>query len=181
MCGFHVTIVTFTFAMFTRSTPFPKPTVVHRLIISSKEFKTWSDIWPLAEKSVEHDCSKNISTARNTVWQNRLVRYPFHRRSKTVQWNGNVWIESFCVQQDKVYETYFTIGIGKQVPTSVSVSPNLVEERIFLRNSIPRDLVESLVDSLNDLATESKDQMKLYFFADWDEYKRHLQSRFLSS
>ena len=54
-----------------------------------------------------------------------------------------------------------TTWIGKRVPISVSRSSNLIAIPIFLCNSNPRDLVESLIDAVEGLATQSKTQMKL--------------------
>ena len=54
-----------------------------------------------------------------------------------------------------------TTWIGKHCPISVSISSNLIAMPKFLCNSIPCDLVESFVDVVEDLATQSKAQMKL--------------------
>ena len=53
--------------------------------------------------------------------------------------------------------------IGKHVPISVSISSNLIAKPIFLYNSNPRDLVESFIDAVEGLATQSKAQTKLKF------------------
>ena len=53
--------------------------------------------------------------------------------------------------------------IGQHVLTSVSISSNLVSEPIFFCNSNPRNLVESFLDAVESLATQSKTQMKLKF------------------
>ena len=44
---------------------------------------------------------------------------------------------------------------------SVSISSNLIAKPIFLCISNPRDLVESFIDAVEGLATQSKVQMKL--------------------
>ena len=59
--------------------------------------------------------------------------------------------------------TETTTWIGKHVPITVSISSNLIGEPLFLCNSNPRDLVESFIDALEGLATQSKAQMKLNF------------------
>ena len=59
--------------------------------------------------------------------------------------------------------TKLTTWIGKHVPIPVSVSSNLVEEPIFLCNSDPHHLVASFIGALEELAFQSKVQMKLLF------------------
>ena len=61
--------------------------------------------------------------------------------------------ESICVQMDELHDTNTTTRICKNIPISVPVSSNLIEEPIFLYNSNARDLVESFVDALDGLAT----------------------------
>ena len=56
-----------------------------------------------------------------------------------------------------------TNWIGKHVLISVSISPNLILEPIFLYNSDPQHLVSSFVSALEGLAMQSKAQMKLSF------------------
>ena len=51
--------------------------------------------------------------------------------------------------------------IGKHVPIPVSISSNLIEQRIFLCKSDPRAVVGSFVDALDGLASQSKTQTKL--------------------
>ena len=71
--------------------------------------------------------------------------------------------ESICVQEDKVRNTDTRTWIGKHVSKSVSISPNLIAQSIFLRISNHGVLVESFVDGLDGLATQSKAQLKLKF------------------
>ena len=68
--------------------------------------------------------------------------------------------ETVCVQEDKFRDTDTTIKISKHVPISVSISSNLIERPIFFCNSNPATLVESFVDALGVLATESKVKLK---------------------
>ena len=72
-------------------------------------------------------------------------------------------LESISIPEEKVKNTETTTWIGKHVPISVSISSNLTAMPIFLCNSNPRDLVESLIDAVECLATQSKAQMKLKF------------------
>ena len=71
--------------------------------------------------------------------------------------------ESICIPEEKFKNTETTTWIGEHVPISVSISSNLIAEPIFLCNSNPRDLVESFIDAVEGLATQSKAQMKLEF------------------
>ena len=71
--------------------------------------------------------------------------------------------ESICLPDEKFKNTETTTWIGKHVPISVSISSNLIAKPIFLCNSNPRDLVESFIDAVEGLATQTKAQMKLKF------------------
>ena len=71
--------------------------------------------------------------------------------------------ESICIPDEKFKNTETTTWIGKHVPISVSISSNLLAEPIFFSTSNPRDLVESFIDAVEGLATQSKVQMKLKF------------------
>ena len=71
--------------------------------------------------------------------------------------------ESICIPEEKFKNTKTTTWIGKHVPISNSISSNLIAKRIFLCNSNPRDLVESFIDAVEGLATQSKTQRKLKF------------------
>ena len=71
--------------------------------------------------------------------------------------------ESICIPEEKFKNSETTTWFGKHVPISVSISSNLIAKPIFLCNSNPRDLVESFIDAVEGLATQSKAQMKLKF------------------
>ena len=71
--------------------------------------------------------------------------------------------ESISIPEEKFKNTETTTWIGKHVRISVSISSNLIAKPIFLRNSNPRDLVESFIDAVEGSATQSKAQMKLKF------------------
>ena len=68
--------------------------------------------------------------------------------------------ESICIPEEKFKNTETKTWIGKHVPISLSISSNLIAKPIFLSNSNPRDLVESFIDAVEGLATQSKAQMK---------------------
>ena len=71
--------------------------------------------------------------------------------------------ESICVQEESFKETNTTTWIGKQVPISVSISSNLVEEPFFICNSDPHYLVASFIGALENLASQNKTKMKNLF------------------
>ena len=71
--------------------------------------------------------------------------------------------ESICIPEEKFKNTETTTWIGKHAPISVSISSNLKTMPRCLCNSNPRDLVESFIDAVQGLATQSKAQMKLKF------------------
>ena len=71
--------------------------------------------------------------------------------------------ESICTPEIKFKNTETTSWIGKHVTRSVSLSWNLIAMPIFLCKSSPRNSVESLIDAVEVLATQSKTQMKLNF------------------
>ena len=71
--------------------------------------------------------------------------------------------ESICVQDSEFKDTETTTWIGKHVPISVSISSNLLEKPLFICNSNPHDLVLSFVDALENLAAQSKSQVRMQF------------------
>ena len=81
---------------------------------------------------------------------------------------------TICVQEDKFRSTESTNWIGMHVPISVPISSKLSEEPIVLCNSNPEVLVESFFDALDELATQSKAQMKLKFL----EIETSVKSKF---
>ena len=71
--------------------------------------------------------------------------------------------EFICIPEEKFKNTKTTTWIGKHVPIAVSISSNLKTTPTFLCNFNPRDLVESFIDAVEGLATQSKAQMKLKY------------------
>ena len=71
--------------------------------------------------------------------------------------------ESICVKEEAYKQSETTTWIGKDEPISVSISPNLIPEPIFLCNANPHHLILSFITALAGLATQSKAQMKLKF------------------
>ena len=81
--------------------------------------------------------------------------------------------EPICIPQEKFQNNERTTWIGKHVPISVSIFSNLIAMPMFLCNLNPRDLVESFIDAVESLATQSKAQMKLNFL----EVERAIKSK----
>ena len=71
--------------------------------------------------------------------------------------------ESICIREEKFKNTKTTTWIGNYAPISVSISSNLIPTPILLCSSKPGSLVESFIDALEGLATQSRAQMKLKF------------------
>ena len=71
--------------------------------------------------------------------------------------------ESICIPEERIKNTKTTTWIGKHVPKSVSTSSNPIAMPLFLCNFNPRDLVESFIEAVDCLATQSKGQIKLKF------------------
>ena len=71
--------------------------------------------------------------------------------------------ESTCIPEEKFKNTKTTTWIGTHFPISISIASNVIAKPTFLCNSNPRDLVESFIDAVEGLATQSKAQMKLKF------------------
>ena len=113
---------------------------------------------------VKHIYPKNVYQLRETLFDKLDsfgIQYTDDQKLFT---NLAVFdFESICIPEEKFKNTETTTWIGKHVPISVSISSNLIAKPIFLCNSNPRDLVESFIDAVEGLATQSKAQMKLKF------------------
>ena len=114
---------------------------------------------------VKHIYPKNVYQLRETLFDKLDsfgIQYTDDQKLFT---NLAVFdFESICIpEEEKFKNTETTTWIGKHVPISVSISSNLIDKPIFLCNSNPRDLVESFIDAVEGLATQSKAQMKLNF------------------
>ena len=110
---------------------------------------------------VKHIYPKNVYQLRETLFD-KLDSFDIQHTDDQKLF-GNLAIfdfESICIPQEKFKNTETTTWIGKHVPISVSISSNLIAMPIFLCNSNPRDLVESFIDAVEGLATQSKTQMK---------------------
>ena len=114
---------------------------------------------------MKHIYPKNAYHLRETVFDNfdKLDSFDIQYTDDQKLFNNLAVLDfvSICIPEEKFKNTEMTNWIGKHVPISVSISPNLTARPIFLCNSNPRDLVESFIDAVEGLATQSKTQMKL--------------------
>ena len=113
---------------------------------------------------VKHIYPKNVYQLRETLFDKLDsfgIKYTDDQKLFTILVVFD--FESICIPEEKFKNTETTTWIGKHVPISVSISTNLITKPIFLWNSNPRNLVESFIDAVEGLATQSKAQMKLKF------------------
>ena len=68
--------------------------------------------------------------------------------------------DSICEQEDKFRDTDTTTRIGKHDPISVSLSTDLIGQRIFSCNSNLGVLVQSFADAFEGFLTRNKAQIK---------------------
>ena len=115
-------------------------------------------------KRVKHINPKNVYQLRETLFD-KLHSFDIQYTDDQKLFNNLDLFdfESICIPEEKFKNTQTTTWIGKHVPISVSISSNLIAEPLFLCNSNPRVLVESFIDAVESLATQSKAQMKLKF------------------
>ena len=113
---------------------------------------------------VKHIYPKNVYQLRETLFD-KLDSFGIqYKDDQELFTNLAVFdFESICIPEEKFKNTETTSWIGKHVSISVSISSNLIAKPIFLCKSNPRDLVESFIDAVEGLATQSKALMKLKF------------------
>ena len=107
---------------------------------------------------------KNVYQLRETLFD-KLDSFDFQYTDDQKLF-GNLAVfdfESICIPEEKFKNTETTTWIGKHVPISVSISSNLIAMPKFLCKFNPRNLVESFIDAVESLATQSKVEMKLNF------------------
>ena len=111
---------------------------------------------------VKHIYPKSVYQLREKLF-NKLDSFVIQYTNDQKLFNSLVVsnFESNCIQEEKFKSTETTTWIGKHVPISVSISSNLIAMPKFLCNSNPQNLVESFIDAVEGLATQSKAQMKL--------------------
>ena len=106
---------------------------------------------------MKHIYPKNVYQLRETLFD-KLDSFDIqYTDDQTLFTNLAVFdFESICIPEEKFKNTETTTWIGKHVPISVSNSSILIAKPIFLCNSTRRDLVESFIDVVEGLATQSK-------------------------
>ena len=113
---------------------------------------------------VKHIYPKNVYELRETLFEKLdSFNIPYKNEQKLFKNLAIFDFESICVKEDSFKQTETTTWIGKHVPISVSISPNLIPEPIFLCNANPHYLISSSITALEGIATQSKAQMKLNF------------------
>ena len=111
---------------------------------------------------VKHICPKNVYQLRETLFDKvDSFNIQYTDDQKFFENFAVFDFESICTPEEKFKNTETTTWIGKHVPISASISSNPIAKPIFLCNSSPRDLVESFIDAVEGLATQSKIQRKL--------------------
>ena len=113
----------------------------------------------------KHIFPKNVNQLRETLFD-KLDSFGIPYTSNQKLFNKLIFFdfELLCVEVENFRDTETTTWIGKHVPISVSISPNLIQEPISLCDPIPLDLVSSFNDTLEILATQSKALNKMNFF-----------------
>ena len=113
---------------------------------------------------VKHIHPKNVYQLRETLFDKLdSIDIQYTEEQKLFKNLDILDFESICIPEEKFKNTERTTWIGKQVPISTSISSKQKAMPIILRNSNPRDLVESIIDTVEILATQCKGEMKLSF------------------
>ena len=113
---------------------------------------------------VKHIYPKNVYELRETLFEKLdAFNIPYRKEQKVFKSFAMFDFESICVKEESHKQTETTTWIGKHVPISNFVSSNLIPEPIFLCKANPRHLISSFITALEELATQSKTQIKLNF------------------
>ena len=116
------------------------------------------------QERVKQAFPKNVYQLKETLFDKLdSFNIPYTDEQKLFKNVAIFDFESICVREGDFKDTETTRWIGKHVPISVSISSNLLQEPIFICNSNPRDLVSSFVNALENLAAQSKVQMRMSF------------------
>ena len=113
---------------------------------------------------VKHIYPKNVYELRENLFEKlEGFNLPVSDDKKLFKNLAIFDFESICVPTEKLKETQTTTWIGKNVPISVSISSNLIDEPIFLYNKDPQTLIIDFVSKLELLAEKSKLEMRTKF------------------
>ena len=115
-------------------------------------------------EQVKHIYPKNVYQLRKTLFD-KLDLFNIQYTEDQIFLNNLAVFdfESICIPEEKFENTETTTWIDKHVPSSVSITSNLIAMPLFLCNPNPHDLVGTFIDAVEGLATQSKAQMKFKF------------------
>ena len=106
---------------------------------------------------------KNVYTLRETQFKNfEGFNIPASKDNTLFNNLAIFHFESICIPSDELKATQTTTWIGKHVPSSVSISSNLIEEPIILYNKDPQKLIDFVI-KLEFLAEKSELERKTKF------------------
>ena len=113
---------------------------------------------------MKHVYPKSVYELRETLLE-KLERFnlPASEDNKLFKNLAIFDFKSICVPTEELKETQTTTWIGKQVPISVSVSSNLIDEPICLHNKDPQNLIVDFVSKLELLVEKSQLEMRTRF------------------
>ena len=109
---------------------------------------------------MRHIYPKNVYELRET-WFEKLegFSFPVSENNKLFNNLAIFVFESICVPTDELKDANYYLD-RNNVPISVSISPNLIDEPIFLYNKDPQNLIIDFVTNLELLAEQSKLEMR---------------------
>ena len=114
---------------------------------------------------VKHIYPKNVYQIRETLFdQLNSIRILYTKQQALFKNLAVFDFESTFVREEGKIDTDTRKWIGKNIPISVSISSNPVEQPIFLCSADPHYLVASSIAALDNLDPRSKVQMKTLFF-----------------
>ena len=109
---------------------------------------------------IQHVSSKSVYTLRESLFDefdDFGIRY---EEDQKLFKNLAVFdFESICVPSNELKDNNTTTWIVKHDPISFSISSNLLQEPVFLCNKDPKTLVVSFVEALEELVSESKEEL----------------------
>ena len=125
----------------------------------------WNDIWLLVVIVLNIFTQGIVYELREMLFEQLdAFNNPYRSEQKLFKNLAIFDFESICVKEANSYkQTETTTWIGKHVPTSVSISSNLIPELIFLCNANLHHLISCFITAIEGLGTQGKAQMKLNF------------------
>ena len=127
------------------------------------------------KERAKNDYPRGVYSLRETLFEkldNFSIAYP---EDDTLFKNLAVFdFEAICVHSVDASNTATTSWIGTHVPVSVSISPNLLNEPIFICDEDPNRLIISFVAQLETLAAKNKVDVRSMFLEVEAEVKTRL-------